>query len=132
MNPDVEFALRSTDIATGDSEFGRGTSIFNEKTEDNVLNVEILMLTFFKTVESGYINPFNTLHTWNILSSHITFTSSSMTTFTANLYKFLVKKQFQRKFQKHEIEEIKQLLMGITKILTSYSVIGPNILRTPL
>ena len=58
-NPDMEFALRANEIVVGPSEFGKATSMLDEKSEDNILDLEVVMLTFFRAIESGYLNPYN-------------------------------------------------------------------------
>jgi len=125
QNPPDEFALRNNMSAIGQSGF-EGNEIVDDVVQDTgTINVEMLLKTLFRGIESTFLNPQNANNLWERMRNSIAQNTPVIQTAHQNLTRLLRRLSSKASFT---IAEIQMVKVSIEQLL---SELFPNIPNPP-
>jgi hypothetical protein len=125
QNPPDEFALRNNTSALGQVGF-EGNQIVDDVVKDTgTMNVEMLLKTLFRGIESTFLNPLNANNLWERMRNSIPQNTPVIQTAHLNLTRLLKRLSSKASFT---IAEIQMVKVSIEQLL---SELFPNIPNPP-
>jgi len=107
QHPPDEFALRNNMSAIGQSGFEGNEIVDNVIKDTGTMNVEILLKTLFRGIESTFLNPRNANNLWTRMRNSVQNNTPTLRTALQNLTTILDRLSSNASFSSTDTQQIK-------------------------